>query len=96
MDFNGGQRDHQHGKALSLLLLAPRIIAQEQLTIVYKDGLPVSPGHTVVIPKRHVVTLFEAYEEEQIAMLKALNQARCSSMQRNIRTARLSADAQVL
>lgn len=49
-----------------------RILAEDDLTVVYKDGFPVSPGHTVVIPRRHFATLFEATEAEQTALLKAL------------------------
>jgi len=53
-----------------------RVLAEDDLTVVYKDGFPVSPGHTVIIPKRHVATLFEASEAEQLALLKALNRAK--------------------
>lgn len=53
-----------------------RILAQNALTVVYRDGFPVSPGHTVIIPRRHVATLFEATREEQVALLDALAQAR--------------------
>jgi diadenosine tetraphosphate (Ap4A) HIT family hydrolase len=50
-----------------------RILAEDELTVVYKDGFPVSPGHTVIIPRRHFATLFDATEVEQMALLKALN-----------------------
>jgi diadenosine tetraphosphate (Ap4A) HIT family hydrolase len=53
-----------------------RVLAEDELTVIYKDGFPVSPGHTVILPKRHVATLFEATEEEQQALLKALNRAK--------------------
>ena len=53
-----------------------RVLAEDDLTVVYKDGFPVSPGHTVILPKRHVATLFEASEAEQLALLKALNRAK--------------------
>lgn len=53
-----------------------RILAEDELTVVYKDGFPVSLGHTVVIPKRHFPTLFDASEAEQIALLRALNIAK--------------------
>jgi diadenosine tetraphosphate (Ap4A) HIT family hydrolase len=52
-----------------------RILAEDELTVVYKDGFPVSPGHTVIIPKRHIPTLFDANETEQLALLNALTQA---------------------
>ncbi len=53
-----------------------RVLAEDAQTVIYKDGFPVSPGHTVIIPKRHFATLFDATEEEQLALLKALNQAK--------------------
>jgi diadenosine tetraphosphate (Ap4A) HIT family hydrolase len=53
-----------------------RILAEDELTVVYRDGYPVSPGHTVIIPRRHFATLFEATPEEQAALLAALARAR--------------------
>ncbi len=53
-----------------------RILAEDELTLVYKDGFPVSPGHTVIIPRRHFATLFEATAEEQAALLAALSRAK--------------------
>jgi len=32
------------------------------------DAFPLSPGHTLIIPKRHIASLFEAIREEQTAM----------------------------
>lgn len=58
------------------VLDAKRILAEDALTVVYKDGFPVSPGHTVIIPRHHVATLFEATEAEQAALLKSLARAR--------------------
>ncbi|HNQ03406.1 MAG TPA: HIT family protein [Thiobacillaceae bacterium] len=49
-----------------------RILAEDGLTVVYADGFPVSPGHAVVIPRRHFATLFEATEAEQAALLRAI------------------------
>ena len=53
-----------------------RILAEDELTVVYKDGFPVSLGHTVIIPRRHFATLFEATEQEQLALLAALAKAK--------------------
>jgi diadenosine tetraphosphate (Ap4A) HIT family hydrolase len=50
-----------------------RVLAEDDLTVIYKDGFPVSPGRTLIIPKRNVATLFEATEAEQQTLLKALN-----------------------
>ena len=53
-----------------------RIVAEDELAVAYRDGFPVSLGHTVIIPRRHVATLFEATEAEQAALLKMLAQAK--------------------
>jgi len=45
--------------------LAPsRLVAQLPLTITIRDAFPVSPGHTLVIPRRHFASLFDATPEE--------------------------------
>ena len=53
-----------------------RILAEDELAVAYADGFPVSPGHTVVIPRRHFPTLFEATPEEQVALLNMLARAK--------------------
>ena len=40
------------------------------------DSYPLSPGHTLIIPKRHIASFFELTEEEQRAMLDLLSQMR--------------------
>ena len=40
------------------------------------DGFPVSPGHALLIPKRHVATWFDATGEEQQALLAGVEAAR--------------------
>ena len=37
------------------------------------DGYPVSPGHALVIPRRHIPSLFDATEPEQSALLSMVN-----------------------
>jgi diadenosine tetraphosphate (Ap4A) HIT family hydrolase len=53
-----------------------RVLAESELAVAYADGFPVSPGHTVVIPRRHVATLFEATSAEQVALLEMLARAK--------------------
>ena len=57
-------------------LLADRILIANDLAIAVRDGFPVSPGHTLIIPKRHAASFFEATIEERLAMLDLLNQAK--------------------
>ena len=48
-------------------------VAANELTFAIRDGHPVSPGHTLVITKRLVVTWFDATREEQIALLDLID-----------------------
>ena len=41
-----------------------RIIAENELAYVIRDGFPVTPGHTLIIPKRHAVDYFELVQSE--------------------------------
>ena len=50
-----------------------RIIEESELCYALMDGFPVSPGHVLIIPKRHVADYFELTEEEVIAMQQMLN-----------------------
>ncbi len=46
-------------------LPASRIVAESELFVVILDGFPVTEGHTLIIPKRHVETWFDLTEQEQ-------------------------------
>ena len=39
------------------------------LVVAFRDAHPVAPGHTLVIPRRHVATFFDASPEEHVALL---------------------------
>ncbi len=55
-----------------------RVVSEADLCYAIADGFPVTPGHTLVIPKRHVDTYFGLTDEEVLAcnsMLKALRQS---------------------
>jgi diadenosine tetraphosphate (Ap4A) HIT family hydrolase len=53
-----------------------RIVDANALAFVIRDGFPVSPGHTLVIPRRHVASFFEITDEERRAMLALLDKAK--------------------
>jgi diadenosine tetraphosphate (Ap4A) HIT family hydrolase len=53
-----------------------RIVSDLDLAVVIRDGYPVSPGHTLIIPKRHVKSIFEATAAEREALLRALDEAK--------------------
>ena len=43
---------------------------------VIRDGFPISPGHTLIIPKRHVASFFELTAEERSGLLALLDEAK--------------------
>ena len=45
------------------------ILFENDLAVAFYDGMPVSKGHTLVIPKRHIETYFDLNEKEIGAML---------------------------
>ena len=53
-----------------------RIIDSNEMGFVIRDGFPISPGHTLIIPKRHVGSFFEISQEERDALLDLLDQAK--------------------
>ena len=53
-----------------------RIVFESELALGFHDGFPVSPGHTLIIPKRHVASFFETTMDEQLALLRILKIAR--------------------
>jgi len=42
------------------------------------DAFPVSPGHALLVPKRHVGSWFDASEDERAELLSAIEQARAA------------------
>lgn len=57
-------------------LHAPDALYADDTVIVIRDRFPVSPGHTLVIPRRHVGSFFATTDREREALLKALDVAR--------------------
>ena len=48
------------------------IISETDTCIAFFDGYPVSPGHTLIIPKRHVSSFFDLTDDECEAMNQML------------------------
>jgi diadenosine tetraphosphate (Ap4A) HIT family hydrolase len=51
-------------------------VGQNEYAVWIRDGFPVSPGHSLVIPKRHVGSFFEISAQERAALLELLDQAK--------------------
>lgn len=52
------------------------IVFSDDVTLVIRDAFPVSPGHTLIIPRRHVGSFFELTPPERARMLELLTQAK--------------------
>jgi diadenosine tetraphosphate (Ap4A) HIT family hydrolase len=53
-----------------------RVLHEDTRVYVLEDGFPVSPGHVLIIPRRHVASFFEATRDERDALFGALDVAR--------------------
>jgi len=53
-----------------------RHVLTSALSIAIRDGFPVSSGHTLILPKRHVASFFQITDDERADLLGLLNRAR--------------------
>ena len=51
-------------------------IASNDLAVAFFDIFPVSPGHALFIPRRHVSSWFEATREEREALLALVDEVK--------------------
>jgi len=52
-----------------------RIAGANALAVRFDDGFPLTPGHSLIIPRRHFGSFFEATAEERTALLSLLDEA---------------------
>ncbi|WEN41929.1 AP-4-A phosphorylase [Thauera sp. GDN1] len=57
-------------------LPAERILLLADEALVIRDAFPVSPGHTLVIPRRHIGSFFELTDAERACMVELLAKAK--------------------
>ena len=53
-----------------------RILLISAHGVIIRDGFPISPGHTLVIPRRHVDSFFNLTADERADLLGLLDQAK--------------------
>lgn len=53
-----------------------RVVDCNDLAVAVRDGFPVSPGHSLVIPRRHVETWFDASPWEQQAIFQLVEEVK--------------------
>ena len=52
------------------------VVASTPTALVLHDGFPLTHGHTLVVPRRHVASLFELSAEEQAELWQLVTQVR--------------------
>lgn len=57
-------------------LRSEQLIAGNPLAAVVRDAFPLSPGHCLVVPRRHVASFFDCTAEERAAMMELLDAAK--------------------
>ena len=63
--------------ACAFCSLAPdRLVLTSVHAVVIRDSFPVSPGHTLVIARRHVGSFFDVTDDERAGLLDMLLRAR--------------------
>lgn len=53
-----------------------RIIDSNNHGMVIRDGFPISPGHTLVIPRRHIGSFFDIDKDERDSLIGLLDKAK--------------------
>ena len=53
-----------------------QVYYRDSLVIGIWDGFPVTPGHALLVPIRHVPTWFDASVDERMALIRAIDAAR--------------------
>src|SRR5262245_61572840 len=82
--FGGTARHHSDGGTILLSSAACPFCSPESKRVFFRgscvyglwDGFPVSPGHALLIPFRHIATWFDATDVERAELLTALEEAR--------------------
>jgi len=60
-----------------------RVFHESSLLLALWDAIPLSPGHAILIPRRHNETWFDATDEEQHALTSAIALARAEIEKRH-------------
>ena len=69
-ESNGGREE--------CIFCTPRVelLAANDLAIAFPAGYPVSPGHVLIVPRRHEPDFFSLTAEEQAALVALVNPVR--------------------
>jgi superfamily II DNA or RNA helicase/diadenosine tetraphosphate (Ap4A) HIT family hydrolase len=53
-----------------------RVVLENEVALAVRDGFPVSPGHTLVLPRRHVASFFAASAAEREGLLALVEEVK--------------------
>lgn len=56
------------------VLSGERILLEDSLVVAFRDAYPVSTGHTLVIPRRHVASFQNLTDDEALALFRLARQ----------------------
>jgi diadenosine tetraphosphate (Ap4A) HIT family hydrolase len=59
------------------------ILAESELAVAFFDAYPVSPGHALVVPRRHEEDYFGLSEEEQLELWRLVGRVRARLVERH-------------
>ncbi len=57
-------------------LPAASIMDENELGMAVRDIFPVNPGHTLIMPKRHVSSYFDLTDDEVLALMQLMRRAK--------------------
>ena len=57
-----------------------RILFESDTALAIRDAFPVSPGHTLIVPRRHIASAVEATSEEFAAIWSLLAEVRAHTV----------------
>lgn len=70
------QTEASAGTCLFCELPGDRVVVENALALAFRDAFPVTEGHSLVIPRRHVVDYFGLTAEEVLACNELLRRLR--------------------
>ncbi|MEJ5228235.1 HIT family protein [Thermodesulfovibrio sp.] len=53
-----------------------RIVWEDEAVVIINDNYPVSKGHMLIIPKRHVSSFFDTSDKEKFSLILAISVAK--------------------
>jgi len=75
-DFRAMAESYHHREASCVFcdIDEQRIVSENELAVAILDGYPVTEGHTLIIPKRHVSSYFDLHQPELNAVQRLLQE----------------------